>query len=62
MRKGWIRLRITFWNWAHKKSERLWHWIYYKKLLPLIGPPDICVQKNLEYSYRVEFVNSKEVK
>lgn len=26
--------RLVFWNWAHVKTERLWHWVYYKRLIP----------------------------
>jgi hypothetical protein len=29
------RLRFRFWTWAHRRAEDLWHWIYYRKLLPV---------------------------
>lgn len=25
-------MRLKFWEWAHKRAEALWHWIYYNKL------------------------------
>jgi hypothetical protein len=28
-------MRLRFWIWAHNKAEKLWHWIYYKRMLPL---------------------------
>jgi hypothetical protein len=33
------KLRFRFWSWAHDKAEALWHWIYYRKLLPLTPKP-----------------------
>jgi len=29
---------LWFWQWAHVKAEKLWHWIYYKKVLPRQEP------------------------
>ena len=32
------RLRYLFWRWVHDQIERLWHWVYYRKLKPITPP------------------------
>jgi hypothetical protein len=32
------RVRYRFWLWVHGALEKAWHWVYYKKVLPLQEP------------------------
>lgn len=54
------KLRLKFWHWAHKSTERLWHWIYYNRLPEGIEQTrKVAEAKGSVHSYSVEFVNSK---
>lgn len=29
---------LWFWEWVHVNAEKLWHWVYYKKVAPRQKP------------------------
>jgi len=46
-------MRLKFWQWAHNAAERLWHWIYYKRLKPL-DPAIPQPESRFFFSHQIE--------
>jgi hypothetical protein len=30
------QIRYRFWSWVHRRAEDFWHWVYYRKVVPLL--------------------------
>jgi len=57
-----MSLKVQFWEWAHRTTEKLWHWIYYHRIANGIAERKLAESHRQDtYQYTCSFKNSKDV-